>query len=557
MPGCRARLAGVLLLLSATFSPALRAQDPVSLPAAAQSPILRDIRIVGATQLHQRETIEAVGLRVGAPLAIPLDAIAPAIEQHYSKEGFPYARAKATFDEASGTLTIAVDEGVIDAVEFRGVDERTQSALAADFALRAGDVYNRNRAREALRALLRPSRGALEPAVRPFDLVDRHGQRVLLVGVRSRAGRFRVTPDLGEREDWYTAVDGFVPSLGFGAAVFDHEEFNHTYVAGHISFKTAPDRAGYALGFERPFMTGQRLYVGAEVHDLTTTDDDWRVSSLEASLAAVGPRRSIRDYYRRRGVQVSGAWRVERHVELLFAWRGERHEGLPVGSDFSFWNSDDLFRPNIAVPAGHLNAIVIGASVDGTGFDTASLDATYRRHQLESMFGERLNMAQAGRQPVWRVDWTSEVSTPGTLGSDYDFSRHVVSARMRRASRHQEVGVRAIGGWSTGSLPPERMFAVGGIGSIHGYRFKQASGDAMALLNLEYGVGWGRDLQFLGFFDAGRSTTRQSPPVVNTAWMKGAGFGVAIGDVIRIDFGYKLDASRSSPQVLVRIGRTF
>ena len=34
--------------------------------------------------------------------------------------------------------------------------------------------------------------------------------------------------------------------------------------------------------------------------------------------------------------------------------------------------------------------------------------------------------------------------------------------------------------------------------------------------------------------------------------MKGVGFGVAIGDAIRIDFGYKLDAIPRAPQVVVR-----
>ena len=40
------------------------------------------------------------------------------------------------------------------------------------------------------------------------------------VDLREPAGRFKLVPDLGDREDWFTPVDGFVPSLGFGAAVF-------------------------------------------------------------------------------------------------------------------------------------------------------------------------------------------------------------------------------------------------------------------------------------------------------------------------------------------------
>ena len=55
-----------------------------------------------------------------------------------------------------------------------------------------------------------------------------------------------------------------------------------------------------------------KLFVGGELHDLTASDDRWQLSSLEASLAAVGPRRSYRDYYNRRGVQITGALRLHR-----------------------------------------------------------------------------------------------------------------------------------------------------------------------------------------------------------------------------------------------------
>ena len=238
---------------------------------------------------------------------------------------------------------------------------------------------------------------------------------------------------------------------GSGAAVFDHDHFNHAYVAGHLSFKTASDRAGYALGFERPFFGRTKLYLGGELHDLTASDDQWQISGGEASLAAFAARRSYRDYYRRRGVQVSGALRVHPQVELLMAWRGERQEPLDVESDFSLWGGDDPFRPNRFAREGRLNAVVIGASVDGRGFDRESLEATYRRHQLETPFGERLQGPEGKHDdaPIWRIDWTSEISAPDALGSDFDFRRHIVSGRARVSlSPHQDFGARVIGGWS-------------------------------------------------------------------------------------------------------------
>jgi hypothetical protein len=578
MPGCRALLAFVALSLPSAFVPAAHAQDPVSTAPAARFPTVRAVHPFGARELSAGETIEAIHVRIGEPLPAPLDRLEKAVERRYSDEGYPFARVTAAFDADSGALTLSIDEGVIDAVEFQGVPETVQRSLAADFALRSGDVFNTRRAKQALDAALRPARGALEPGqvresaiigtadvdepLGPFDLIDRNGRRVLVVGVRERSGRFRAVPNFGDREDWFTPVDGFVPSIGFGAAVFDQEDFNHRYVTGLVSFKTASRRVGYAIGGERPFFVLRKLYVGGEVHDLTVTDDTWQVSSLEASVAAIGARRSFRDYYRQQAVQANAAWRVHRQVELLAAWRIAQQDPLAVQTDFSFFNGDDAFRPNLTARGGRLRELLLGASVDGPGFDRESLEATYRRHQLDAPFGQRLNKNEdQGTAPVWRIDWTSELSPAGAFGSDFDFSRHIVSARLRkRLSPRQDVGVRAIGGWSGGVLPPQRLFAIGGIGSVHGYEFKESVGDALALLNVEYGIGWGNDLRFLGLFDAGRVTSRTAAgvePGVGAPTLKGIGFGVAIGDAFRIDFGYKLGAVPGSPHVLMRFDRTF
>ena len=111
--------------------------------------------------------------------------------------------------------------------------------------------------------------------------------------------------------------------------------------------------------------------------------------------------------------------------------------------------------------------MIIGASVDGVGFERRSREATYRRHQNDrrsvsggGIFRNRNAGAGSG------VDgWTSEMSSPAALNSDFDFRRPwLVSGRLRTAlSPHQDVGIRAIGGWS-GGVPPQRQFAIGGIG---------------------------------------------------------------------------------------------
>lgn len=566
-----AACAVVWLALAAPAAIAAQEAPPPQPPA----PAVRSLTIVGAKELSEAVVRSEGDVQEGRPLPGSAEQIADRIRQAYRDEGYTFARVTATFDAETGALDIRIDEGAIDGVSFEGVEAKLASTFAGEYALRAGDIFNNRRARRALDVLLQQTRGAIRAGrLYPhtitssddlgrrrgtFDLVDRDGKRILLVGLRESAGKFKIVPDLGEREDWFSSVDGFVPSLGMGIAVFDHEKFNHAFVAGHLSYKFAGERAGYALGFERPLFDRTKLYVGGELFDLTASDDQWQVSSLEASLAAVGAARSFRDYYRRRGLQVNAALRVHPQIEALFAWRGEREEPLAVSSDFSVWNSDESFRPNVPAADGHLYAIVIGATVDGQGFDRESLEASYRRHQLETPFGERLNALDNGSRPTptWRVDWTSEISDPDVLGSDFDFSRHIVTGRARLAlTEHQVFAARAIGGWSSGLLPPQRVFAIGGIGSVHGYDFKAQTGDSLALLNLEYELGWRGGLKAVGFFDAGRVTNTALDAGTSTPWLKGVGFGIGVSE-FRVEFGYRTDAIPSSLQVFVRLGRTF
>jgi hypothetical protein len=548
------------------------AQDPAV--KTAQEVVVRDVVVNGARELSPEVVLDSAGVGRGRPLPVPVERVselADRVLHRYKDDGFTFATVTASFDAGTETLSFTINEGVIDDVEFTGVDDRLKRMFAEQFALRAGDVFNRKRARQALDVLLEQTRGAVRPGKifersgtfydsrqlggrsqrGTFDLVDKNGGRVLMVGLYEAAGRFKVVPDLGEREDWFTSVNGFVPSLGMGAAIFDHDKFNHSYLAGHLSIATATGRVGYALGFERPYLSTRKLYAGGEFYDLTASDDLWQSSSLEASLAAIGPRVSTRDYYRRRGVQVNAAFRPWAQFEILGAWRGEHHYALPVESDFSFWNGDDEFRTNQPIVEGHLGALVLGASVDGDGFARESLDATYRRHQLESLFGEPLptRTRSSDFAPVWRVDWTSEISAPDAFGSDYDFTRSIVNARVRKAlTKHQDVGARFIQGWSSGTAPPQRLFSIGGIGSLHGYDFKIATGTSMSLLNLEYMLGWRNGLQLLGFYDVGQVST--SP------WLKGVGWGIGLAG-FSVEFGYPTSDVRSSPLVLVRFGHSF
>ncbi|MBI4477169.1 MAG: BamA/TamA family outer membrane protein, partial [Acidobacteria bacterium] len=108
-----------------------------------------------------------------------------------------------------------------------------------------------------------------------------------------------------------------------------------------------------------------------------------------------------------------------------------------------------------------------------------------------------------------------------------------------------------------GALPAQRTFALGGVGSVRGYDFKEVAGDRMALVNLEYLIGFNRAIGLSAFFDAGRVYGDRLFGNAPDRWLKGVGLGVLFGGDSRVEFAWKLADIPDSFQLLARFSPTF
>ena len=529
----------------------------VAAPATGQTPapplpVLTELVTDGVTVFTPTEIRWGLHLAERAPLPDPPDVLAERLQRRYAREGYTKAVVRATFDESTGRLELRVDEGRVDAVVFEGVDRKLAEELRAAFSVRPGDIFNTRQVADAVRHVLAPTAGAVRlRGSDGFDLVERDGRRTLVVNVHRRGGDFDATVGTESHEDWYSPVDGLNFALGFGGTVYDQRRFNHTYLRGYVSYKFARDTAGYMLGVERPVVGGAgppRVLFNAGVYDATSSDDFWRLSIAEQSLVSLAFKNSFRDYYTERGYQVGGAFQPNAYNEFRFSWRSNRHATLANDTNFSFFRDDETFRPNLTAREGKFRTIVLGYTLD-----SRALDDEVGRRRLNRHLGPDLFGTFGGTRPGVRVDWTSELARTA-FGGDFEFSRHIANARAYLPiSPEQEVRARLIVGTSSGTLPPQRWFALGGIGTVHGYGFKESAGERMVLGNVEYLLGSVRHAHAIGFLDLGRVS---APLVGRTAWMKGIGVGLGLGD-LRLDFGWRADDVPKSFQMLVRFGPTF
>ena len=550
-----------LIGVACLAAPLLAEAQPTDHSAA---PVVRRIEIEGATVFTAEELARRHDLAEGAPLPRPPDDIAREIGDRYRHDGFSFAMATASLDEASGTLTIVVDEGRFDAVDVTGVSEGARRRVLDDLALVPGEVFETAQASKALDQALAFARGALDRAEPTFTIINDTGRRVLQIALRSRDHRNGAFLGTYGREDWYSPVDEV--NLGFGVhgTLFNRTTFNQTYWNAYATRKSGPHRFGYAVGLERQFLPGGILQVGAGVHDLTASDDKWRLGDLEQSLVALAFRNTFRDYYRRKGYQLHAAVRPLREHELLIAWRDDDHAALRNETTFGFFRDDHDFRENAQAQPGDLRALVIAYTFATAGLDDRAPER-FHRHALDNLFAERVDDDEGVR-----LEWRSELA--GAFSDDFDFSRHIATARAWwRPTPRRTINGRLMAGISSGALPEQRVLALGGIGSVRGYSFKEAAGEGMLLLNGELRQGFGRGgFAGLAFLDAGRVFEARPGPGAPDAriparwgggsrddWLTGVGVGFEIPGGTRVEFGWRIDDIPSSLQVLVRLRPTF
>src|SRR4051812_31881364 len=113
-------LAGAWLVVLALSAPAaLRAQD-----AAAQAPaVIRRVEITGAKEIAEPAIRATIGLDAAGSVTADPTRLAENIAQRYRDEGYTFARVTTQFDAATATLDVKIDEGIIDGIEFHGVDD--------------------------------------------------------------------------------------------------------------------------------------------------------------------------------------------------------------------------------------------------------------------------------------------------------------------------------------------------------------------------------------------------------------------------------------------------
>ncbi len=275
----------------------------------------------------------------------------------------------------------------------------------------------------------------------------------------------------------YNRVEGFF--LGFGVP----KEFKDSYgmdnrltFYGFWGYGLSNDKSSYRAGLTRKFFERNSFELGAELFDLTYSEDLWVIPRNENSLTALLFHEDYLDYYRTNGSSVYGIQNFGRFLKIEGGYMEEEHTDMSVEQDWSIFRQSEEFRENPPV-------------AEGTFKNTYLIVRTGNSRLLRNWDAEL------------QAEWNSSLFDDEMP----DYERYIISLnRYQPLGRNDDLNIRLRYGTTSGSVPVQKKFDLGGIGTLRGYEYKEfRDGDKMALINVEYTTdGKNIDgLDFLPIFD--------------------------------------------------------
>jgi hypothetical protein len=238
------------------------------------------------------------------------------------------------------------------------------------------------------------------------------------------------------------------------------------------------ERFRYLLGVDRYFFDRRdyRFEIGARLYDLTDTRDEWIITPLENTLSSILIHEDFQDYYRRKGFDVHMSQNFTIFLKGMITFRNDDYYSLDNNTDWALFGGDKKFRLNPAVDEGN----------------------------MRSLIGELYLDTRNDRQ--WpRRGWYGKLGmeySNSDLHSDFSFNQYIFEIRhYLPLSRGERLDFRIKAGSADNQLPFQKLFQLGGLSTLRGFKYKEFTGDRMLLGNVEYIVSPSHFSRDILFFD--------------------------------------------------------
>ena len=330
----------------------------------------------------------------------------------------------------------------------------------------------------------------------------------------------------------YNRVEGLFLNVGVKARPPKVRGLQFYGTVGGGFWNESDKQFRYTVGVRKDFFELKRLSLGAEIYKKVESEDDWVVSDLENSVAALLFREDYKDYYGTQGFELYADHQFTGNHILRFEIGRHRYDALKRNIDWSVFKGgfpENPKRGDSIIAEGHEVSLRLITTLDWRDNPVFPLNGWYVEGIFEKTFEDfdtdGLFLTLKRYQQTW--------------GNQRLLLRTMVGSRR---------GDITVGG--EGYLLTEQYaIDLGGLGSLRGFNDKEFFGNRMFMLNANYLFGGDLlqkiPLQRIPFF-GNLWTTLSLAVFMDTgfAWRADADAGLFSGfddiDNLKTDVGFSI-----------------
>ena len=435
----------------------------------------------------------AFGLQQGRASIENLNTKCRLIENLYRHYGYDLVQVTPQFTDTH--LLINIDEGHLDEIRFSGNSRIMSAELADALDFKQGDAYSK----EIGTVRLNQMHAKLDKtnlyfkAIKSWGVEREHDRNVLVIEIEERS-RLKVS--------WkpvfdFNRVHGLI--LGGGGALSTREANAQLY--GKLSNGLSSKLWNYQLGAEKTWFDRHAVTIGGSVYQQTDANRYAGWSQGGEFLGAFFLGSTSLDYHQRKGYHTRIKGQLTQSMDITLEFTDEDHEILFKSSDWSLLNKNALKRSNLRIDEGHFRSVTVGYNFNslrapapiqsGSTFRVAeSSEQDLRTRQTRN--SGTVSISDYRVKHGWRGNFSVEYANK-RLNSDFDFNLyHFTIVRYNQLLSNHNLDFRLEGAFSDRPLPRQRLLYLGGVGTLHGYEFKEFVGDNTLLFNVEYRIHFGK-----------------------------------------------------------------
>ncbi len=225
------------------------------------------------------------------------------------------------------------------------------------------------------------------------------------------------------------------------------------------------DNIGYRIRLEQQLGVPARLTFGASAHSEVVPIEGMGLRDIEASFTTFVLHRDYRDYYERQGFSLFASARAGAlPLEMRAEYRNESHLNVEVTDPWTLRRRDAPWRPLPLIASGDLETLGLELEYDDRNDPDDPTDGWYLQGRLTRGLGGSI------ARPAATDAATGLEVAPEPLSARFT-SALLDLRRYARVGPDADLTFRGLfGGVVSGRLPSQFQHALGGEGTLAGYR---------------------------------------------------------------------------------------